>query len=448
VSPMKPCRSPMAEYGRAKKSHLAYIWIVGACRGDHVAWRDLRRCFRLVGALIIRCMAAAKFMGRANAWIRRSTIKRRLSNLFVHYCAFCARLVLRIRKPLIIGVTGSAGKTTTVEMITAVLQHPAARQIVGLMAHTVDNMNDDIGLPLTVLRYDRWKRSLREAPLLLLRALRLAFFGRYPRVLVLEYATHWGGHLHRLVKVAPPDIGVVTTIGPAHLARLKTLQGVVHEKSAVVSAVPPSGLVVLGTDHDYVADLEARARGRVVKLPGRGADLARNIAKVVALHLGIPEQAIEAALAEVRPAKGRLNEVRLGGVTVIDDSYNANPLSMRLGLDRLAELAQPGQRRIAFLGSMAELGDEASQYHRHIGACAREKADVVIGVGELAREYRPDHWFPDSEQCARQLHGLVRSGDCVLVKGSASVRMSLVIEPLKVGSSEGRAIAPQSEPGP
>jgi UDP-N-acetylmuramoyl-tripeptide--D-alanyl-D-alanine ligase len=298
-------------------------------------------------------------------------------------------------------------------------------------------MNDDIGLPLTVLRYEQWIdwRNLWEASLLLPRALRLAFFSGYPRVLVLEYGTGWHTHLHRLVKVAPPDIGVVTTIGPAHLDRLKTVQGVVHEKSAIVLAVPPSGLVVLGADHDYVADLEAQAKGPVVKLPGRGADLARNIAQAVALHLGIPKQAIEAALAEVRPAKGRLNELHLGGMTVIDDSYNANPLSMRLGLDRLAELAQPGQRRIALLGSMAELGDEASQYHQQIGAYAREKADVVIGVGKFARDYGPDHWFPDSDECARQLHGLVRADDCVLVKGSASVRMNITIEPLRAVSS-------------
>jgi UDP-N-acetylmuramoyl-tripeptide--D-alanyl-D-alanine ligase len=384
-------------------------------------------------------MTAVKFTASADAHIGTSTTKHRFSGLFVRYCSFCARVVLRIRKPLIIGVTGSAGKTTAVHMITAVLRHPAARQIVGAVACSVHNMNDDIGLPLTVLRYEHWigRRNVWKALLLLLRALSLAFFVRYPRVLVLEYGTHWQGHLHRLVKVARPSIGVVTTIGPAHLERLKTLQGVVHEKSAIVSAVPPSGLIVLGSDHDYVADLEAQAKGQVVKLPGRGADLARNIARVVALHLGVPKQAIEAALAEVRPVKGRLNELRLGGLTVIDDSCNANPLSMRLGLDRLAEVAQPGQRRIAFLGSMGELGDEARQYHQQIGAYAQQKADVVIGVGELARHYGPNHWFPDSSECARQVHGLVGAGDCVLVKGSASVRMHVIIDLLQAVSSRG-----------
>lgn len=380
-------------------------------------------------------MSTVDFIARAGAWI--STARRMCSDLFVGYCSFCARLVLRIRKPLIIGVTGSAGKTTTVHMIAAVLQHPAARQIVGAVAHSRHNMNDDNGLPLAVLRYERWVSwyNLWKVPLLLPRAVWLAFFGRYPRVLVLEYGTHWRGHLHHLVKVAPPDIGVVTTIGPAHLDRLKTLQGVVHEKSAVVRAVPASGLVVLGADHDYVADLEAQAHGQVVKLPGRGADLARDIARVVALHLGVPRQAIEAALADFRPMKSRLNELHLGGMTIIDDSYNANPVSMRLGLDRLAEAAPPVQRRIALLGSMSELGAEATQYHEQIGAYAHQKADVVIGVGELARHYEPDHWFADSDECARQVHGLVVPGDCVLVKGSHSVHMSAIVERLRAVSS-------------
>ena len=383
------------------------------------------------------CMTTVEFIESAKTGISSSSARRWASDLFTHYCSFCARVVLRIRKPLIIGVTGSAGKTTTVHTITTVLRHPAARQIIGEVACSVRNMNNDLGLPLTVLRYERWItwNQLWKVPLLLPRALWLAFFARYPRVLVLEYATHWEGHLHRLVKVARPSIGVVTTIGPAHLDRLKTLHGVMHEKSAIVSSVPASGLVVLGSDHDYVGDLEARAKGQVVKLPGRGADLARGIAQVVALHLGVPKQEIDAALAEVSPVHGRLNELRLGGKTVIDDSHNANPLSMRLGLDRLAEVAQPGQRRIAFLGSMGELGDETAQYHQQIGAYAQQKANVVIGVGELARHYSPDHWFPDSGECARQVHRLVGADDCVLVKGSASVHMDVLIEPLRAVSS-------------
>jgi UDP-N-acetylmuramyl pentapeptide synthase len=84
---------------------------------------------------------------------------------------------------------------------------------------------------------------------------------------------------------------------------------------------------------------------------------------------------------------------------------------------------------------MGELGDETRQYHQQIGTYARRKADVIIGVGELARHYVPDHWFPDSGACARRVHGLVVSGDCVLVKGSASVHMNVIIEPLRAVSS-------------
>jgi UDP-N-acetylmuramoyl-tripeptide--D-alanyl-D-alanine ligase len=130
-----------------------------------------------------------------------------------------------------------------------------------------------------------------------------------------------------------------------------------------------------------------------------------------------------------------LTELRLGGLTIIDDSYNANPLSMRFGLDTLAETAVPPQRRIAFLGSMGELGAEAMRYHQQIGAYAHEKADVVIGVGELARYYDPDQWFADSNECAQQVRGLVVPGDCVLVKGSRFVHMDAIVERLRSVSS-------------
>lgn len=295
-------------------------------------------------------------------------------------------------------------------------------------------MNDDIGLPLTVLRYDHWlnpPETLVAVLLLPFRTLMLAMSPGYPRVLALEFGTHSQGHLHRLVKVAPPDIGVVTTIGPAHLDTLKTIQGVVHEKSAVVRAVPASGLVVLGSDHEHVSELEALAKCQVVKLSGRGFELAADISRSVSRHLGIPEQTIETALAGYRPERGRLNLLEFGRLTVIDDHVNANPLSMRLALDTLHALARPGCRRVAIMGTMLELGGEAVNYHEQLGAHARKRADMVIGVGPLARHFDPDRWFVSVGECIDHIDEIVQADDCLLVKGSSSMQMHLLVDHLR-----------------
>ena len=146
---------------------------------------------------------------------------------------------------------------------------------------------------------------------------------------------------------------------------LKTVQGVVQEKGKLVAAVPPNGLVVLGEDHEYVSHLEQMARARVVKAQGKGVDVSRNVV-AVCHELKIPRQVVENALERFQAPEHRLRRMEFPGLTVIDDTYNANPLSMRLGLDTVAATSKPGQRRVAILGYMAELGDEAASYHREL----------------------------------------------------------------------------------
>lgn len=350
---------------------------------------------------------------------------------------FWARIVVRIRRPFIIGVTGSVGKSTTTEMVAAVLMHREAQSIVGPVGQTLGNMNDDVGLPATLLRFDNFYNIPYAYPsrlallcLLPLRALRIVI-GRYPKVLVLEFGAGWSGHLNRLVSLAPPNVAVVTTIGAAHLERLKTLEGVTQEKSVLVAAVPSTGLVILGQDHDYVAQLEQASRAPVIKVTGRGVELSHNITQAVCRHLGIPDEVVSSALRNFKSPKGRLNRLELIGMTVIDDSYNANPLSMKLGLDTLAQIARPGHRRLAVLGAMAELGDEGRRYHEEIGAYARTRADMLVGVGELSKHYSPDIWFDDSDACANQIEDIVRANDCLLVKGSFSIRMERIVSKLR-----------------
>ena len=349
------------------------------------------------------------------------------------YFGLWARLVLRIQAPLIIGVTGSVGKTTTTDMIAAVLTSPGATRTLGSVHKTVENMNDDLGVPLTILRYGRISVSGKLLAMCVApcRTLALALSPRYPKVLVLEYGTHWKGHLHALARLAPPRIAVVTTIGPGHLERLKTLEGVAKEKVALVRAVPPSGLVILGVDHPYVPFLEQESRAPVLKLTGRGTEVSLGIALAIGRHLGVPEDDMTSALRNFKAARGRLTRLNFPAFTVIDDCFNANPLSMRLGLDTLAETAAPGQRRVAILGAMLGLGDEGPRYYAEMAAYARARSDLVIGVGDLARHYEPDHWFATSVACAQQIRGLVQPGDQVLVKGSAGIHLEHVVQRLR-----------------
>jgi UDP-N-acetylmuramoyl-tripeptide--D-alanyl-D-alanine ligase len=377
-------------------------------------------------------LSPARFFHRHLLW-------RLLSDqAVIPWLTFWARLVLRLRRPIIVGVTGTVGKTTTLEMIMAVLRHPAARPIVGEVGQAMNNLNNDRCLPMAVLQFERRPidpyvqlRQFARAPLL---ALKFGLSRRYPRVLVLEYGAGWGGHLHRLARLFPPQIGIVTIVGPGHLERFRTVEGVAREKSAIPAAVPPSGLVILGTGHDHVELLRAQAKAPVVTVDSRGIDLARDIARVVGRRFGVPEPAIEAALAGFKPPKQRLNRFDAGDLTVIDDSYNANPLSMKLGLGVLAETAA-GRRRVAVLGAMAELGDEAARFHREIGDYARERSDLLIGVGEPARDYQPDHWFATSTDCADRIDELLRPGDILLVKGSGSVEMGRVADRLRENAS-------------
>ena len=229
------------------------------------------------------------------SWLSEdSSLTRLRDRILVPYLLFLARFVLWSREPFIIGVTGTVGKTTTTAMIAAVLTYPGADRIVGSVWATSKNMNNDAGLPLTILQYDRhlsWRpEDLLAMCLLPFRALALATSSRYPKLLVLEYAAGRKGHVHRLANLAPPRIAVVTTIGPAHLDRFKNLQGVAAEKSALVRAVPPSGLVILGDDHPYVSTLEQETRASVLKVKGRGTELSQKIAFAIGRHLGISER--------------------------------------------------------------------------------------------------------------------------------------------------------------
>jgi UDP-N-acetylmuramoyl-tripeptide--D-alanyl-D-alanine ligase len=302
-------------------------------------------------------------------------------------------------------------------------------------------MNNYVGLPLVVLGYRGWAKTRSERARFLVtapwRALASALSRGYPRVLVLEYGTDRSGYMKPMVELAPPTIAVVTTIGPAHLAGMGSLEGVVREKSVLVRYADPRGLVVVGDGHPFVADIAAQSSAPVVTVGGRGIDLAANVARVVAERLGVPGEVVVEALGGLKQPKSRLNWLRIGELAVLDDSYNANPLSMKLGLDTLASEAPRGGRKVTILGTMAELGEHEERYHREIGEYARGVADVLVGVGGPAKAYAADHWFEDAAACAEHVEQIVRPGDTILVKASASVGLGLVVERLTRAAAVG-----------
>lgn len=353
------------------------------------------------------------------------------------YVVFWARCVYFLRKPYIIGITGSVGKSTTTAMVAAVLSHVDAKSIVGKVGCTTSNMNDDLGVSATLLRFDHvlelpWNYFHRALLLCSLpfRALFVAL-GDYPKVMVLECGVGDTANFRHLVTIAPPNISVVTRIGAAHLQKLGTIEGVIEEKGELVRAVPQTGLVILGQTHEYVDKLEKLSKAPVVRVTGEGAELSKNIAREICKKMRVPEEVVTSTLQYFKNPQGRLNWLKIGNITVIDDTYNANPLSMRLGLDTLAKVNGLETRRLAILGGMGELGEEGIRYHEEIGIYAQSRSDVLIGIGELSKHYRPAIWFEDSETCANQIENLILAGDCILVKGSASARMSLIVSKLK-----------------
>jgi UDP-N-acetylmuramoyl-tripeptide--D-alanyl-D-alanine ligase len=318
----------------------------------------------------------------------------------------------------VVGITGSAGKTSTKDILAAICRSRA--RIVAAEA----SLNNEIGVPLTLCRLET-----------------------DTEVCVLELAMRGPGQIAELCAFARPEVGVITVIGAAHVEQLGSLEAIVAAKAELVESLPPGGTAVVPTGFPVrrddltvvrVAEPDARVEAgrtllrwdeREIGFDFTARHQARNaLAALHAAHaIGIePPDSVEIAFS-----KWRGEEVSLpGGGLLINDAYNANPLSMRAALEHLAEQAV-GRRTVAILGEMAELGPESPRYHAEIGTAAKNlRIDVVLGVGELARSYEPDGWCADPAAAIDMARTIVRPGDCVLVKGSRSAGLEILAEAL------------------
>ena len=326
----------------------------------------------------------------------------------------------------IVGITGSTGKTSTKDILTA-LCAPAARTVAAEASY-----NNEIGVPLTLCRLEP-----------------------DTEVCILELAMRGFGQIADLCRIARPDIGVIVNVGPVHLELVGSLEGVMRAKSELVAALPAGGTAIVPAefpverdDIDVVRLRQPEAKcedGRTI-VDGvsfsftalhQAANAAAALAVLDALGLPRPER------VDVEFSRWRGEELPLpGGGLLINDAYNANPVSMRAALVHLAAVAG-ARRRVAILGDMAELGTGGPGYHEELGReVARHGVEALLAVGELARGYLDGaagvplrRWAPDAEAAAAEATDLVEPGDCVLVKASRAVGLERVADALAAVSA-------------
>jgi UDP-N-acetylmuramoyl-tripeptide--D-alanyl-D-alanine ligase len=327
------------------------------------------------------------------------------------------------------GITGSTGKTSTKDILAALLR-PRARTHASR-----ENYNTEIGLPLTVLETERDTDAL-----------------------VLEMAMRGEGQIAELAAIAEPDAGVVVNVGPVHLELLGTVEQVAAAKAELIRDLPagaacvvpaseplldahlrddldtwtfgPGGQVQLLAMEGDLAEIEARGRRVELELPYREPHNLLNTLAAVAAARALGFEVGGSVDVRFSSLRGEVVELP-GGVVVVNDCYNANPMSMRAALDHLA--ASPARRRIAVLGAMAELGAGSPGYHRQIGELTTSLGiDVLVTVGDGAIGYTEGfhgetHSVATPEQAGALLEELARPGDRVLVKGSRSVGLERVL---------------------
>jgi UDP-N-acetylmuramoyl-tripeptide--D-alanyl-D-alanine ligase len=341
----------------------------------------------------------------------------------------------------IVGITGSTGKTSTKDILAA-LCRPHRRTVAAEASY-----NNELGVPLTLCRLDD-----------------------DTEICILELAMRGLGQIAELAEIARPQVGVITSVGPVHLELVGTLDAVAQAKAELIDALPADGVAVVPAgvpelDSRLRRDLDVRTFGRggdatveEIRIEGgrahvgfdlRGTRLelsfnftARHhalnaLAALLAYEaLGLPLEEARRGAEEIAFSAWRGEELPLpGGGLLINDAYNANPVSMRAALDTLVDRSQ-GRRRVAVLGDMAELGPDGPAYHREVGSYASTAGvDVLVTVGPLARAYAEGQVeipvvrsVETVDDAIAALEELREPGDCVLVKASRAVGLERLAE--------------------
>lgn len=422
-----------------------FIALCGARSDGH---DYIGQCFDLGAAC---CISQRELPGENRPYIQVNSTPEALRNLAAYY-----RSCLDIK---VVGITGSVGKTSTKETIASVLSRKYR------VRKTQGNFNNEIGLPLTVF-------TLRDDD----------------EIAVLEMGISDFGEMTRLTAIAQPDVCVITNIGMCHLENLKTRDGVLKAKTEIFKSMKPGGTAVLNGDDDKLASVnEVHGKKPVffgvenksgvyaknivnkglegmtavlcsvgtsdgvsefeVTIPVAGEHMVYNAmaAAAVGAQFGLSSKEIQEGIAQLETISGRNHIIKTDSLLILDDCYNANPVSMKASVDVLAS-AQG--RKVAVLGSMFELGEEEEMLHYQVGEyLAGKNIDVLLTAGELggyiakgALEAQSGddmkhkcevHSFETKEELAGNLSKFLRAGDNVLVKASHGMEFTYIVKMLE-----------------
>lgn len=355
----------------------------------------------------------------------------------------------REQSAVVVGITGSNGKTTLKELTASCLGQTAPTLA------TAGNLNNDIGMPLMLTRIEAEHRYA-----------------------VLEMGANHAGEIEYLASLAEPDVVAITNAGAAHLEGFGSIEGVAHAKGEILRGKTRPGVAVLNADDKYfdlwcswvrdidvvsfgieaaadvsAVDIVSSASGSTfeLRIPGSSVDIRLSLpgrhnvrnacaAAAIATALGIAPEQIQAGLEAVKPVSGRLQpRAGINGAVLYDDSYNANPVSVTAAAEFLAGLDGEGW---FVLGDMKELGDDAAKIHADVGNAIRKAGvDRLFATGEMSREatqaFGPNaSWFESSDALIDALRAAVTANVNVLVKGSRSMQMERVVEALRATGRE------------
>ncbi len=341
----------------------------------------------------------------------------------------------------VVGITGSSGKTSTKDLTRAVLNQQFS------VNATLGNLNNHIGVPLTVLGTEA-EHNLG----------------------IFEMGMNHAGEIEVLAEIGGPNVGIITNVGTAHIEFLGSREAIAQEKGMLAEAIPADGCVVLSAEDDFTESIRERTSARVLtggvgigdvsatnlqmsfegcafdltfegktvptRLSVAAEHMVRNatLAAATGLHFCLSLEQVAAGFASAELTGGRLQRKVIGGIAVLDDSYNANPESMAAALRTLRDLPVTG-RRIAVLGLMGELGERADEEHTALGRVAAEnKIDILLGIGEEGRRMAEGaennlecHIFNDHASIGEYLRTNASPDDLVLLKGSRSAKMETVL---------------------